>query len=208
MEKENVQYFLEKSNLKNLDKDKIRMAYLLAEKKFKHKNRDSWEPYFEHLVRTAKIIINEFKKIDTDRIILALIHDIKEDTNIYDDTIEYMFWKNMLKRLKSISKNDEKLKQKTYEERKQKYFERLLKYEDRVVIDVKLADRIDNLRTMKWVFSKDKILKKIDETKKYLLPLAEKHNKKALKLIKEEIIKLEKYLSKIELTENLSSSKK
>ncbi len=208
MEKENVQYFLEKSNLKNLDKDKIRMAYLLAEKKFKDKNRDSWEPYFEHLVRTAKIIINEFKKIDTDRIILALIHDIKEDTNIYDDTIEYMFWKNMLKRLKSISKNDEKLKQKTYEERKQKYFERLLKYEDRVVIDVKLADRIDNLRTMKWVFSKDKILKKIDETKKYLLPLAEKHNKKALKLIKEEIIKLEKYLSKIELTENLSSSKK
>ena len=39
------------------DKDKLRFAYKFSEIKFKWMYRKSWEPCFNHLVRTAEILI-------------------------------------------------------------------------------------------------------------------------------------------------------
>ena len=189
------------------DKDKLRFAYKFSEIKFKGMYRKSWEPYFNHLVRTAEILINELLVNDVDVVVLALIHDLKEDTNAKDDTIKIRYWEKMLEKLRKLSKNDESLEGKDKAEKVKNYFERLknCKYKD--VALVKLADRIDNLRTMKWIFKPEKIKRKIEETEKCLLPLAEKYSEKAYRIIRKEIMKLENYLREAEIAEYLSSNK-
>jgi len=190
------------------DKGKLRFAYNFSKVKFDWMYRKSWEPYFNHLVRTAEILINELWINDVDIVALALIHDLKEDTNAKDDTIKIRYWEKMLEKLRKLSKNDESLEGKDKAEKTKNYFERLKNCEYRDVALVKLADRIDNLRTMKWIFKPEKIKRKIKETEEYLLPLAKKYSEKAYKIIKEEIRKLENYLKQAEMVENLSSNKK
>ena len=178
------------------DKDKkqneelFRRVYKLSEIKFKWKFRDSWEPYFEHLVRTANIVLTEFGNPTIDKVILALLHDIYEDTSVLSDTLWLISNEDIYEKIKFISKNDETLK---WDNKKKQYFERLLTCTDETIIDVKLADRIDNLRTI-WCWEKEKIIKKLNETRKYILPLAEKYNKKAYKFLQEEISKIEQTL--------------
>jgi len=128
------------------------------------------------LVITAQILIDELWITDVDVVSLALIHDLKEDTNTRDETIKIRYWKEMLKKLRKLSKNDETLEWRGKEEKVKNYFERIKNCECKDVVLVKLADRIDNLRTMKWVFEPEKIRRKIEETKKYLLSLAEKYS--------------------------------
>ena len=189
------------------DKDKLRFAYNFSKVKFDWMYRKSWEPYFNHLVRTAEILIDELLVKDVDVVALALIHDLKEDTNAKDDTIKMRYWEKMLKKLRKLSKNDESLEGKDKAEKTKNYFERLKNCECKDVALVKLADRIDNLRTMKWIFKPEKIKRKIEETEEYLLPLAEKYSEEAYWIIRKEIMKLENYLKQVEMVENLSSNK-
>jgi len=183
-----LKWFSDKEKKQN--KELFHMVYKLSEIKFKWKFRDSWEPYFEHLVRTANIILTEFENLTIDKVLLALLHDIYEDTSVLDDTLLLIANKDIYKKIKFISKNDETL---IWENKKIQYFERLLTCTDLTIIDVKLADRIDNLRTI-WCWGKGKIMKKIIETRKYILPLAEKFNKKAYKILQNEISKIEQTL--------------
>lgn len=63
----------------------INLAYELAKQKFEWKIRKiSQERYFEHLRETANIIIDWelWEDIDEYQIVLALLHDIIEDTNM------------------------------------------------------------------------------------------------------------------------------
>ena len=175
---------------KKQKKELFHRVYKLSEIKFKWKLRDSWEAYFEHLVRTATIILTEFENPTIDKVILALLHDIYEDTSILESTLWLIYSKDICNKIKFISKNDMSLK---WDNKKKAYFERLLKCTDETIIDVKLADRIDNLRTI-WCWKKNKIIKKVIETRKYILPLAEKFNKKAYKILQNEIFKIEQTL--------------
>jgi hypothetical protein len=59
-------------------------------------------------------------------------------------------------------------------------------------LDVKFADRIHNLKTQWNPDNIKKVLRKIKETKKYILPIAKETNPEAYKLLCEEIEKLEK----------------
>jgi len=182
--------FLKWLSIKNKEEKKklFNMAYKISEIKFKWQIRDSWEPYFEHLIRTAEIILNEFGNPTLDKVILALLHDIYEDTTVLEDTLKMAFKCHIFDKIKFISKNDDLL---VWKNKKQQYFERLLACTDETIIDVKLADRIDNLRTI-WCWKKEKIIKKLRETRKYILPLANKFNKRAERLILNEISNIEK----------------
>ena len=177
----------------------MQRAYWFSKAKFEWIFRDNWEPYFRHLERTAEIILKEFPNPTVDKVVLALLHDIFEDTATYPETIKMMFGNEILEKLFILSK-DVKQETQLYQnfsnktDRNKKYFERLLNCSDKDVIDVKLADRIDNLRTME-AWSNDKIKKKIQETKDYILPLADKYNLVAKRLLLQEIAKLEMKLN-------------
>ena len=74
------------------------------------------------------------------------------------------------------------------ERRNEEYFGHLDKLNDDY-LDVKLADRIHNLRDVSWI-TKEKALRKIAETEKYFLSVSEKRNPTAYGLIMREINKL------------------
>jgi hypothetical protein len=78
--------------------------------------------------------------------------------------------------------------EKTKERRNQDYFGHLDELNDDY-LDVKLADRIHNLRDMD-ARNKEKILRKIEETEKYFMEVAKKRKPKAYKILCEEIARL------------------
>ena len=80
--------FFKKLKLNQPLKEKLQMVYKFTQIKMKNLKRKSGEPYFNHCVRTATIIIEEFDVKDLDIILLALMHDIKEDTNTHSYTVE------------------------------------------------------------------------------------------------------------------------
>jgi len=82
--------FFEKLKLNQTGEEKLQVAYKFTQIKMENLKRKSGEPYFNHCVRTATIIIEEFDVKDLDTILLALMHDIKEDTNAKVDTLELM----------------------------------------------------------------------------------------------------------------------
>jgi len=217
--KEKILDSVENESLKEYYLKIFKVAYFFSKLKFDWIKRDSWDPYFTHLEETARIILKEFENPTFEKVILALLHDIIEDTDIsYDELIKF-FGSKCLDRILNISKNDKRLKWMikintdncsnlshlldkiiyfTFDSKKitkQLYFQRLLSIDDDVVIDVKLADRLHNLRTM-YIWKPEKVRRKIRETLFYILPLAKKNNNtKARRLILCEIQKLQLYFN-------------
>jgi len=194
--------------LSNEEKDRLRIIYKFVQTKMKKLKRKSWEPYFNHCIRTAQILIEECNIENLDVILLALMHDIKEDTNTYNETMKIIWSEKIKEEIFLLSKNDENIKINNKIQRNKQYFERLQQVDDEAVLFVKIADRIDNLRTMIWVFSLEKIKKKLNETKQYILPLAEKLKNKyyePYEILLNSIIYIEKYLKEVKANEELTN---
>lgn len=180
------------------DKEKIRDACLRMEEVHEWQTRKSWKPYHIHPYLVARIYcIAHGKNISETGIIAALLHDNIENAEKSDivedyESIKEKFWDEDAIICTVLSKNKAKNKQ----ERNVEYFsrfaqlstlrtyiqkiieERWLSYSsDQVrsitvkIAIIKLCDRIHNLWTMSD-FKAEKIREKIDETQKYLLPLA------------------------------------
>jgi (p)ppGpp synthase/HD superfamily hydrolase len=78
---------------------------------------------------------------------------------------------------------------------------------DEAVLLVKIADRIDNLRTLIWVFPDKKVESKLQETIDYILPLAKKlkwKNSKPYDILLNEIEKIKKYLKNSQTNKELT----
>ena len=107
--------------------------------------------------------------------ILGLIHDCEEDGFMPKDLIAHLFGSFVAEGSEYLSKvyiqTDEagiiiSKKRKSDKE----YFENLAKADIRIR-HVKIADRIDNLRSMESVWTKEKQKEYIEETIRYILPL-------------------------------------
>lgn len=158
--------FLELLKLRVSDEElkTIEDAYTLS--KYGHRNqlRDQGTRYFEHPKEVALILVDELGIYDSEMIIMALLHDIIEDTFILSDHgLEKLFGKRVVEGLRYLTKTD------TVEH----YLERMAQCEDMGVIIVKFADRLHNLRTLDGV-TKEKRERKIKETKELYLPLLKK----------------------------------
>lgn len=189
-------------------------AYSLVKLAFKDKKRDSQERYFEHLKWTMEIVLRELPNPNINKIIIALLHDIQEDLPEYEDVIQRIYGDYIAKWVDILSKkerqeylteeehdqytttHDQKLKrhisERAKERRNDDYFGHLNDLDDDI-LDVKFADRIHNLRDMSGV-TKEKIQRKIVETKKYFLHVAEQRNPTAYTLMMNEINTLEQFL--------------
>lgn len=95
---------------------------------------------------------------------------------------------------KMIEKQIKPFADKAKEKRNQEYFGHLDQLNDDY-LDDKLADRIHNLRDMSGV-TKEKALRKIIETEKYFLSIAQERNPTAYNLMLYEINRLKKFFSK------------
>lgn len=159
--------------LTEADWKRINLAYVIAKEGHRYQLRDDGTRYFEHLRATAIIIIDELKIRDIDIIIAALLHDMIEDSLLMTvDTIRLNFGERVAALVDAVTKpkrGDKRFR--SDEDRHHWYFERIA-ISDADVKILKLADRLHNMRTLDSCAA-DKRLRKIAETVKIYLPLAE-----------------------------------
>ncbi|MCK9224886.1 MAG: bifunctional (p)ppGpp synthetase/guanosine-3',5'-bis(diphosphate) 3'-pyrophosphohydrolase [Candidatus Muirbacterium halophilum] len=132
---------------KTADIKLIEKAYFYAKEKHKDQKRKSGEPYFIHPYETALIICE--LKLDTASICAALLHDILEDTGVNIEELSEEFNPTIAHIVDGVTKIS-KLFFKTAEEQQATNLRKMLfaMIKDIRVILVKLADRLNNMRTL------------------------------------------------------------
>ncbi len=149
---------------------KIRRAYFFAKTAHKGQKRQSGEDYIIHPLGVATILVD--LGMDADTIIAALLHDVIEDTQITDTEISEEFGPEVLSLVQGVTKLS-KLNFKTKEEEQAENLRRmfLAMFNDIRVIIIKLADRLNNMRTL--AFKDEAAQKRIaKETLEIYAPIA------------------------------------
>lgn len=135
-----------KENNPEADATMIQLAYDFAVKAHASQKRKNGEPYIQHCLRTAFVLVQI--KADMETVIAGLLHDIPEDTEYSLADIEKNFGKTIAALVEGITKLS-KIKYRgieRYRESLRKMF--LAMARDLRVILIKFADRLHNLRTL------------------------------------------------------------
>lgn len=151
------------------DIDLVIKAFNFAQSAHQGQKRFSGEPYFVHCAKTAKTLA----EIGMSSIVISagLLHDCLEDGKIKEDEIEKEFGKEILFLVKGVTKLG-KLKYRgaqRHRESLRKLFVAIS--QDIRVIIIKLADRLHNMQTLKYVL-KHKQLRIATETLEIYVPIA------------------------------------
>ena len=168
--------------------EKISKAFGLALRVHNNMTRkyqyDKVEPQINHSLRVALIVNEEMSGDDSDLVCSALLHDISIKQEISKETKEYIKSELSEKTLDIISffnkySNQEQSSNKNEEQKIEKQLSRV-KQSDNLIKNILLAERLDELRSLKNSRRKDKISRMKEETQKYFIPLAETTNEKIL----------------------------
>ena len=155
------------------EKNKVRDALKLSEKVHSNQLRKSGDPFITHPLEVAKILTSI--KLDADSIVAGLLHDTLEDTNLHIDEINKIFGSEivaLVDGLTKINKYSLKVKNQKFGENYKKLI--LATTKDLRVILVKLADRLHNMRTIKFIKDENKKTKIALETLEVFAPLAQR----------------------------------
>lgn len=148
----------------------IRDAYAYGAAMHEGQRRKSGEPYFSHPVEVAAILTEQ--RLDDATIVTALLHDTIEDTRSTRDEIVARFGTEIADLVDGVTKLTN-LQLSSTETKQAENFRKLFMAmsRDLRVILVKLADRLHNMRTIKWMAA-PKQQQKARETMDIYAPLA------------------------------------
>lgn len=189
-------------------------AYEFAKEAHKDQRRATGEPYIMHPLATAEILLGI--RVDKICLIAAILHDTVEDTEVTQEEIDTVFGTVVGKLVGAVTKMSSfQYTGNNYTDAKLEVqvdtFRRLFLHmaEDKRVILIKLADRLHNMRTMKYIDPK-KRKRKAEETLKIFAPIADRLGIYRLKWELEDLsfrfLEPEAYLSLVsEIAENRSS---
>ena len=157
-----------KENNLDVDMDKVTEAFTLAYESHVGQKRKSGEDYILHPVEVAEILAD--MRMDTDTIVAGLLHDVVEDTLITLADIEYSFGEDVKKLVDGVTKlrNLPRTDSKKLENIRKMV---VAMSEDIRVVIIKLADRLHNMRTLKYM-KPEKQQEKSKETIEIYAPIA------------------------------------
>ena len=171
-----------KKNKRWPDVKLIQKAYNYAIEKHGDQKRKSGEPYIIHPTNVAYTIAE--LGLDEPTICAALLHDVVEDTDITQKDLTDMFGSEISEMVAGVTKLST-IQFATVEEKQVENYRRmfLAMGKDIRVILIKLADRLHNMRTLKYL-KRDRQIANAKETLELYAPLA---NRLGLYAIKAEL---------------------
>lgn len=153
-----------------VDGKTIHAAFDYALKMHGAQARESGEPYVVHPLKVAEILAD--MEMDQTTIVAALLHDCIEDTKASYDNIEQNFGADVARLVDGVTKLDG-IEFRTKDEQKAESLRKMffaMAKDIRVVI-IKLADRLHNMRTLKFC-NEAKRVRTAKETIEVYAPLA------------------------------------
>ena len=157
----------------NVEEELLNKAYVFSMRAHGSQKRASGDPYFSHPLEVAGILADH--KFDSKTIITALLHDVVEDTTFNLLDIKTNFGNEISSLVDGVTKLS------NFEGRSDKFnqaenFRKLLLATSRDirVLFVKLADRLHNMRTLRFIKDKSKRKRISFETLEIYSPLAER----------------------------------
>ena len=189
---------------RRVDTKLIMKAFNYANEKHKDQKRGSGEPYIIHPINVAYILAEI--GLDEATICAALLHDVVEDTESTHEDLIGIFGQEIADMVQGVTKLGN-IQFATIEETQVENYRRmfLAMGKDIRVILIKLADRLHNMRTLKYL-SRDRQIANAKETLDLYAPLA---NRLGLYSIKAELEDLGfKYLYPEEFHELVESINK
>lgn len=132
------------------DLNLVKKAYRYSIKAHQSQNRYSGQPYIYHLLEVAKILAD--LELDVITIAAGILHDVIEDTDTQLSTIKEEFGEEITMLVNGVTKLS-RISFKTQEEQQAENFRKmfLAMAEDVRVILIKLADRLNNMRTLQYI---------------------------------------------------------
>ena len=166
-----------------IDLTKITRAFSLAMKAHAGQFRNSGkiEPHINHSLRVALILTEELRLFDVDLICAALLHDILEKKLSKQadckSILRSEFGDDVCNIISTVTRPILHDSDKTKVDTLDKYFEGIANG-SKSIRYIKLADRLDNIRSLKSTFHKYQMNRYKEETLKYLIPIAENTDEK------------------------------
>ena len=167
-----IEDVIEKAKEKNpkFNEEVVRRAYDFANLHHGNQCRKSGEPYIIHPLGVAFILAG--LEMDEDTICAALLHDVVEDTPVTNKDIEEHFGKSVAEMVAGVTKLNTLSYSSAQERQVEDYRKMFLAMgKDIRVILIKLADRLHNMRTLKYL-SRDRQIANAKETMDLYAPLA------------------------------------
>lgn len=160
-----------KQEMPELNLERIKRAYNFAKKAHAGQFRMSGEPYIQHPVETAKILLE--LHADEDTIIAGLLHDVPEDTEYDIDDVRTRFGKHVAQLVYALTKLSKVYYKYSMTDRQVESLQKMFleTAEDVRVIIIKLSDRLHNMRTLNYL-RPDKQQRIAKETLQIYAPLA------------------------------------
>src|SRR6476661_7646023 len=148
-------------------------AYVFSMQAHGTQKRASGDPYYSHPIEVAGILTD--LHLDDETIATAILHDTIEDTVATHEEIEAKFGPNVARLVDGVTKLS-KIEAQTENQRAAENLRKFLlaMSDDIRVLLVKLADRLHNMRTLRFIKDADKRRRIARETMEIYAPLAER----------------------------------